>query len=570
MWKRIVLSLLLPFFLAAAVILYDLLRIETISRRVTHLELADDINLTLLELRRYEKNILLFNDSEDRHIFFENLDKIHKAIQSIENEFLSELSRTALHSLLDTLSDYEQAADDLLTRVEEQHRLEQDIRPLGRTLEQTPERREAALDIRRHEKNYLIYREEGAVARLEGLAARLAQDRPDLAPAVQNYLRVFRRLVRNSEARERSLSDMRNYGRAIQKITLDLSTKERQDIEQTILRTKKIIAISLLLLMISLIVIGYLFSKSVVKMLRSMEQGLHSLETGSYEHIPDGTGRPPAEIASLIDTYNHTIDALGSSKAELEHTLKKLEDVNRELIDRQDEIVEIRKLTAMRLLASEIAHEVNNPLSSLTMFLGLLHEDMPDTDARRDMLSLMLKEANRCQEVVRELSSFARKDRLTYREIDPAKLVLDAVQVVKHQQGPRNIDVVTTLNNLPGTASVDPILMHQALVNILSNAYQFTPDGGIIEIHGRSERYCMTFVVKDRGAGIAEDHLPYIFEPFFSTRKEGGGTGLGLAITKKIIERHNGCIWVESRLGTETVFTIKMPIEREESCPHEH
>jgi signal transduction histidine kinase len=80
----------------------------------------------------------------------------------------------------------------------------------------------------------------------------------------------------------------------------------------------------------------------------------------------------------------------------------------------------------------------------------------------------------------------------------------------------------------------------------------------------------MTFTISDGGAGISSEHLPYIFEPFFSTRKDRGGSGLGLAITQKIIERHHGCIRAESTPGEKTVFTIELPIEQERaSCCRE-
>jgi signal transduction histidine kinase len=103
------------------------------------------------------------------------------------------------------------------------------------------------------------------------------------------------------------------------------------------------------------------------------------------------------------------------------------------------------------------------------------------------------------------------------------------------------------------------------LVNVLSNAYQFTPRGGHIDVQGSTEGDFMTIVVRDKGTGISGDILPYIFEPFYSTRKDNGGSGLGLAITKKIIERHNGSIRVESTPGEETVFSIRLPVKVDEN-----
>ena len=83
----------------------------------------------------------------------------------------------------------------------------------------------------------------------------------------------------------------------------------------------------------------------------------------------------------------------------------------------------------------------------------------------------------------------------------------------------------------------------------------------VIEIEGYADCDTMVIEIKDSGTGISEENLPFVFEPFFSTRKELGGSGLGLAITKKILERHNGSVRVESRIEKETVFTIRLPME---------
>jgi signal transduction histidine kinase len=566
----VVLSLLVPFVVAGAIVSYNLLRLEMVAQRISHLELADDVNLTLLELRRYEKNILLFRQEKDVQAFLANLRRMRESLRGIEDDVLSEMSSNAYRSLVEAVEEYERASRSLIADVAAEQKLEGDIRPLGRTLEKDAAHREIAFEIRRYEKNYLIYDEGQAVQRLRVRAAELVEMQPSLGAVMARYLDAFGAIVRNRAEKERTLDRMRHRGRDIQKITMELSGRERSEIDRTIAMSKRLSAAALVFLIVSLNVIGYLFSRYVRTTLGRIEDALNGLESGNYTHIDIARSHLPAEIASLVATYNRTIDALGASKAELERSMGLLEDVNREIIDRQDEIIEVRKLSAMRLLASEIAHEVNNPLSSLSLFLGVMREEMPSSDARRETLSLMMKEATRCQEVVRELASFAKKETLTYRAINPAKLVSDAIEVVKKQHRSKNIDLVASLVGLPQSAVVDPILIHQALVNVLANAFQFTPEGGSVEVSGRAARNCMTFTISDGGAGISSEHLPYIFEPFFSTRKDRGGSGLGLAITQKIIERHHGCIRAESTPGEKTVFTIELPIEQERaSCCRE-
>ena len=560
-----VLSLLAPFLVAGGIVAYTLLRLETVGTRIVHLELADDINVTLLELRRYEKNILLFREERDVQAFLKHLGRIRDGVRRVENDVLSEMSSNVYRSLLEALGEYERASEVLIARVAAQQSLETAIRPLGRGLEESAARRERALEIRRHEKNYLLYREEVAVERLRRRAAELVQEQPSLRPQVAAYLEAFAAIVQNRAEKERALEVMRQRGRQVQEISMELSARERADIDRTIAMSKRLSAASLIFLVVSLNAIGYLFSRNVRTTLRGVEDALAGLESGRFTHVAVPTDRLPAEIASLIGTYNRTIDALGASKDELDRTMALLEDVNKEIVERQEEIVEVRKLSAMRLLASEIAHEVNNPLSSLILFLGVMREETPPSDPRREKLSLMLKEATRCREVISELATFAKKETLACRSVNPTRLVSDAIEVVRKQHRSKNIDLLTSLGGLPRTAVVDPILIHQALVNVLANAFQFTPEGGSVEVLGGAEQGRMSFTIRDAGAGIAAEHLPHIFEPFFSVRKDGGGSGLGLAITQKIIERHRGSIRAESTPGERTVFTIDLPIEQEQA-----
>jgi signal transduction histidine kinase len=285
------------------------------------------------------------------------------------------------------------------------------------------------------------------------------------------------------------------------------------------------------------------------------------LKSGDFNYGIDlHDGNAPEEIMSFARSYNQTIETLGSSKVELENTLRKLEDANRELIENQEAIVEAKKFTAMRLLASEIAHEINNPLSSLTTFLGICCEEVPADDQKKEILDLMLKEVNRCRSILRELVEFAKKEPLKIKAVNPASLLKDAIKVVLKQHEKSAVNLTAFCSELPREVLLDPVLIHQALVNILNNAYQFTKPGGSIDIEGYVDCDSMVIEIKDSGTGISEENLPYVFEPFFSTRKEMGGSGLGLAITKKIIERHNGSIRVESKVEKETVFTIRLPM----------
>lgn len=563
LWKQVLLSLLLPTFIASAIILYAVYNLGTISRKINFIEKADDINITLLELRRYEKNILLFREDENIKKFYEYLEQMETKVRNAENEIVEEVNKLNYKPLLENIKIYKESVNSLISSVKTEQKLEEDIRPLGRIIENKASSKAMALDIRRYEKNYIIYREQKAVDKLHQIVKELVRAQPELSVPVSNYMKVFDSLIESESLKENSVEKIRHSGRAIEKITREVSDRKRAAIDKTISTSKNLLVVSFMFLIVATCIVGCLFSMSAVKTIKMMEKSFGRLKNGDFTYGIDlNTGSAPEEITSFIKTYNQTINNLGTSRAELENTLKKLERANKELIEKQDELVENRKLTAMRLLASEIAHEINNPLSSLTTFLNMFYEDMHADETKKEALTLMLKEVNRCQALIRELGDFARKEPLKFKEVNPIDLITEAADIVREQNRDCNIILTSSLNSLPEKAVLDPVLIYQALVNILTNAYQFTPCDGSIRIEGYTEGNAMTILIRDTGTGINEKNLPYIFEPFFSTRKEIGGSGLGLAITKKIIERHNGSIQVESKLDKETVFKIKLPIEQ--------
>jgi len=308
------------------------------------------------------------------------------------------------------------------------------------------------------------------------------------------------------------------------------------------------------------VVAGIIISTRILRTVRNVSNAVKSMSKGDFTYILDASA--PKEIIAFNRDFNCTVRKLEEAKVELDLTMEKLGDTNRALVERQEELLERRKLTAMRLLASEIAHEVSNPLSSVIIYLGMLRESLPTDDPKKADLSFMLNESMRCQALLRELVDFARKEPLHLKEAAPARIIEDALESARKQNNGKQVLVQASLEGLPDRAVIDPVLMYQVFFNLLMNAYQHTSDNDTIEVQGNTIGTAMHIRVRDTGTGIPEDILPSIFDPFFSTRKEAGGSGLGLAITKKIIERHRGSIQVTSRLGEGTVFQIVLPLQK--------
>lgn len=567
LWKHMLLSLLLPGALALGITLYAIYNIGKISYRVSLIEVADDINLNLLELRRYEKNILLLYEEDNVKKFLQHLEQIKERITAKKAEFLVVMQQESYDSFLNFYHDYKEAARDVVQCVELKKKLLEDIRPLGRAVEKAARRREQALDLRRFEKNYIIYREPRALQEVNRIAGEMISVQPELSSPVRQYLKTFHALANNQTVKDALVEKIRESGRRIETITAEFSARERQAIAATIAASKKLFTMSFVLLLSAIASVVYLLTTKIVGSLQSIERSFKDLAKGDFSHAVElSSANLPEEIRSFVEAYNGTRHRLGTAQTELRFALEKLAEANKELVDRQDELVEARKISAMRMLASEIAHEINNPLSSIAVFLGAFNEDMEADDPRKANVSLMINEVLRCRSVLRELVDFARKEPLSLKEVNPGELVRDAIGVVTVQnQGNKGVVMFTTaLGELPEKVTLDPVLIYQALVNILANAYQFSPPGETIDIRGANGDDMFTIAIRDRGVGIPPENLALIFRPFFTTRKDLGGTGLGLAITKKIIERHQGRIQVESRPGEGTVFTIVLPKSQEE------
>lgn len=562
LWQQVNLSLLLPVCLASIIVLYAVYAIGTISKRVDFIETADDINITLLELRRYEKNIMLFSEHQNVEKFRQYMKQLDSQILAAENQIVEEMHKLSYKPLLEDIRKYREAGDGLIESAQTEHRLLASIRPLGRMIEEKTRKKELALELRRYEKNYIIYREPSAVDRVHELSKELLRLQPELKMAVKRYTDVFDLLSRSEQAKDVFIGIMRQSGRAIEKVTEEFARKKRTAIERTITLSRYMLFGSLAFLIVSSTFVARIFSVNVAGTLKTMEKSFGRLKKGDFAYGVDfHSENAPSELLSFIDSYNQTVDDLRKSRHELDRTLVDLENANRELRERQDELVEAKNLTSMRLLASEIAHEINNPLSSVSIFLGIWKDELPYDDPKRETVSLMLNEVGRCRAIIQELVDFSRKESLALRECSPASVLLDAVNVALRHHEDSNVRLAVFCGELPRRAFLDRVLIHQALVNILNNAYHFSEHGGCIEIEGYSDCMVMVIEIRDSGAGIPNENLPYIFEPFFSTRKELGGSGLGLAITKKIIERHNGSIDVRSQPGRETVFTVRLPFE---------
>lgn len=267
-----------------------------------------------------------------------------------------------------------------------------------------------------------------------------------------------------------------------------------------------------------------------------------------------------AGVITGADQYQH-----------LQTTIRQLRATQQELQTRieaqrlaESRLVQAAKLAAVGEMAAGIAHELNNPLTTVTGFVELVLQDLPgDANARPD-LEMVLKEAHRARSVVRRLLDFSRQSESVRDRVDLNEIVDDVASLMRHLLHTSGVQLQITLADSLPWVWVDRNQIKQVLVNLFHNALQAMPSGGEMQVKtsvcSREKRSWVTVSVRDTGVGIHPQDQERIFEPFFTTKSGSGGTGLGLSVTYGIVTDHGGTIDVESQPGQGARFTVYLPI----------
>jgi len=228
------------------------------------------------------------------------------------------------------------------------------------------------------------------------------------------------------------------------------------------------------------------------------------------------------------------------------------------------QLLQSSKLASIGELATNIAHEINNPLTSILGFTTLLLKDMPESDPRRKDLKIIESESMRSRDIVRNLLDFARSKEPKREPVEINEVIRNTLALIRYYAEKSNIQIKEAYQEVP-KVYVDVNQMKQVFVNIIKNALEAMQQGGHLWIKTQwlpKERQ-VEILFEDNGCGIHPDHLSKIFDPFFTTKSETVGTGVGLAVSAGIIKRHEGEVQVESTLGKGSRFYIRLPLNME-------
>lgn len=289
------------------------------------------------------------------------------------------------------------------------------------------------------------------------------------------------------------------------------------------------------------------------------------------------TRESPGNVFTAMDLK--LLDALASQAAVAFMNVKLFNDLldsNQQLRDTlellqksQERLIEAQRLSAMGQLVASVAHDINNPLTSIIGYAELLLMDNKTDSQLGDRLEIIRKEAERAAGIVRNLNTFAKKCVREQELVNINYIIQELLRITGKKFEEKQIQIITHLDpSLPETIA-DPGQIQQVFMNLLMNAKEAVDDRGTIEIKTEvlddrlSTKRNIRFSISDNGHGIPKDIQSRIFEPFFTTKDEVKGTGLGLSICHGIVKTHEGRIYVESEVGKGTTFFVELPIVRQ-------
>jgi len=271
----------------------------------------------------------------------------------------------------------------------------------------------------------------------------------------------------------------------------------------------------------------------------------------------------------IIAWHNTT---LTDEKGRIVGTLSSGEDITMRK-QTEEELIRSEKLASLGQLAASVAHEVNNPLAGIMVYVKLFlkkyKEEKLQTENTEKQLLKMDKELDRTTRIIRNLLDFARQSEPAIRPVEINKVVEAALLLVGHQIGLENIKLEKKLDIQLPLVLADFDKIQQVLINIIMNAIQAMPDGGNLTITtsvakgikiNESFKDTVRIDIRDTGVGITRENMRKLFTPFFTTKEKGKGVGLGLPVVHGIIEQHKGKIEVDSEPNIGTTFTIYLEV----------
>lgn len=301
----------------------------------------------------------------------------------------------------------------------------------------------------------------------------------------------------------------------------------------------------------------------------SEEIAVELMKTGASDYV-----LKPFNNQDLIDRIEHVMRLRRIElqnrelEAERRRLLQEIEEWNRELERRVEEktrelerahaeIVQAEKLATLGHLSAGMAHEIRNPLNSISLFAQILKTGVAEESERLAYADKILKEIDRIDDILVKLLATSKRPRFDLQQVSMAEVIDRVLDAIDEQVKAQGVEVERVFEKVPPPILADALEIEQIFSNLFLNSLHEMPGGGGLGVHLAHDDKEIRVAVSDTGAGIPAENLNKIFEPFFTTKAKG--TGFGLSVVLRIVKTYRGRIWVESEPG-RTVFHIRLPL----------
>lgn len=252
----------------------------------------------------------------------------------------------------------------------------------------------------------------------------------------------------------------------------------------------------------------------------------------------------------LMNERNRLLSEIESWNRELE---QRVEEKSRELQKAQDEIILTEKMSTVGYLSAGMAHEIRNPLNSISLYAQLLRGDAGEQD-RQDCLEKIEQEVRRIDGILRKLMDAVKRPRFHIREVSVDSAIDSAIEMFRSRIEMHGIRVERDYRSIPPPLQADQTEIEQIFTNLIVNSIEEMPDGGVLGVELDRHGDGVVVRISDTGSGIPPENISKIFDPFFTTKSSG--TGLGLYVVLRIVKTYNGRIDVTSEHGKGTTFSV--------------
>ena len=253
-----------------------------------------------------------------------------------------------------------------------------------------------------------------------------------------------------------------------------------------------------------------------------------------------------------------------AATAAIFNDLREKQAVQKKLEEAESQLFQSEKLASLGRLSAGVAHEINNPLTSILMYGNLMKEKLPADHELASSLGYILEDAERCQEIVKNLLAYSRQTRPSKDIFFLNNLVSESLRLIRDQKLFMNVQIVKELDEYQILVNADKTQLSQVIINLIINALDAMEGKGTLTIKTyRDKKAGKAFIeIGDTGCGIPREHLSKVFDPFFTTKEVGKGTGLGLSMAYGIMEENHGQISIRETGPEGTTILLELPEEQ--------